>query len=153
MIPYLSHPCFPPLLLLPPPPDLGMLSVGGNNLSKPKNQRTRFTNIFYFIMPETYLGLSSDVFIELPHVVPLFHFLCMLDPQPFVSVLPWHSQAVLSALVLYKLTTLYCCTCNCFSKKILTKFINFLQRYQDRKKICDLLFTPDIGFFTQLEQK
>lgn len=94
-----------------------------------------------------YLSLSSDVFIELPHVVPLFHFLCMLDPQPFVSVLPWHSQAVLSAPVLFKYTTLYCYTCNSYSTKILTKLINFL------KKICDLLFTPDIGFFTQLEQK
>lgn len=153
MIPYLSHPCFSPLLLLPPPPDLGMLSVGGNNLSKPKNKRRCFTNTVYFIMPETYLGLSSYVFIDLSHVVPLFHFLCMLDPQPFVSVLPWHSRAVLSAPVLYKFTTLYCYTYYCYSTKILTKFINFLQRYQDRKKICDLLFTPDIGFFTQLEQK
>lgn len=52
MIPYLSHPCFPPLLLPPPPPDLGKLSVGGNNLSKPKNQRRHFINTFYFIMPE-----------------------------------------------------------------------------------------------------
>lgn len=96
-----------------------------------------FTNTFYFIMPETYLCLSSDVFIDLSHVVPLFHFLCMLDPQPFVSALPWHSRAVLSAPVLYKykFTTLYCYTYYCYSKKIINKFINFLQRYQDKKNV------------------